>query len=200
MQIWQIELGETGPRGRRKAAREALRAVLAERLGCDREALRFAAGPHGKPSLCAPGPGRRLHFNLSHSAGVALVAVSEDGPVGIDVEEMRALPDLERLVGFACTAAERRAILAAPEPERLRTFYRCWVRKEASLKAVGTGLSAGPRSVSVSTGPLPAVLAGDGTGALSLRDLPLPAGYTGAVALAAPRQPGELTLERYPPS
>src|SRR3954468_21035567 len=64
-------------------ARSALRSILAERLDCDPLEIQFALGPHGKPAVA------NLEFNLSHSGGWAMIAVTRTVPVGIDIEQIR---------------------------------------------------------------------------------------------------------------
>ena len=122
------------------AARGVLRALLGGYLDEDPVALRFAVGEHGKPRL---DPRRRkpLHFNLSHSGGLALYAVTEMCEVGVDVERSeRPLDELalaERIFGAA--AVERLRTLD-PRSRRVE-FLRAWVRHEADVKRTGAGIA-----------------------------------------------------------
>jgi 4'-phosphopantetheinyl transferase len=122
------------------AARGVLRALLGGYLDEDPVALRFAEEGQGKPVL-ALHPEAQLHFNLSHSGGLALYAVTEMCEVGVDVE--RSERPLDELA-----LAER--IFGAAEVERLRTldpqsrrveFLRAWVRHEAEVKRTGAGIA-----------------------------------------------------------
>jgi len=118
-------------------ARAVLRTLVGAYVDADPAALRFEAGPHGKPRLAGEG---RLRFNLSHSGDVALYAFALDGEVGVDVELPRRAVDhvaiARRILGD--DEAER---LAALEPQqREREFLRAWVRWEAVLKCRGTGI------------------------------------------------------------
>jgi len=126
------------PRARRQfvAARGMLRVLLGRYIGCPPGAVPLAAEPGGKPTL---GPGAGPHFNLSHSAGVGLVAVA-GRPVGVDVEEVRDLPNAEGLVERFYAAEERAAFARLPAGVREDGFFRAWTCKEALLKAVGRGL------------------------------------------------------------
>jgi 4'-phosphopantetheinyl transferase len=123
-------------RARYLAAHALVRLVLAgdgasaARLVFDRSCR--CGGAHGKPVLPG-GPG----FSLSHSGNLVGVAVRPDGPVGLDVEQVRALADLAALAGHVHSPAEL-ARAAAPEPT---AFFRTWTRKEALLKATGDGLA-----------------------------------------------------------
>jgi 4'-phosphopantetheinyl transferase len=117
----------------------ALRAILAGYLACDPLEIAFDTGRNKKPALQEDAP--RLRFNLSHSAKLALVAVG-DVEVGVDLEKMRHLESLREIARHNFAAAEIAAIEAAGADERLLAFYRCWTRKEAYVKALGTGLGA----------------------------------------------------------
>lgn len=129
------------------------RIVLAERLGADPAALEIdrtcrCGKPHGKPTV----PG--VEFSMTHSGDRVGVAVSEVGPIGLDVEELRDLADVDALAGHALSPAE-------PRPSSAAAFLQVWTRKEALLKATGDGLSspmntitlAGARVVSWADGP-----------------------------------------------
>ncbi|MDQ6812000.1 MAG: 4-phosphopantetheinyl transferase, partial [Actinomycetota bacterium] len=91
--------------GDRDEAGRALRDVLAAYLETSPEAIRIVDGAHGKPELA----GRELHFNLSHSGDVGLVAVSRERPVGVDVERIDGRRDVlalaERALGAEGAAA-----------------------------------------------------------------------------------------------
>jgi len=119
--------------------RGMLRGLLARRTGHQPEGVPLRTGLRGKPVLAAEPP---LHFNLSHSGRVALYALSHDVEVGIDVEAMRPLPDVDALVGRVMNAAQAEQWQALPPAERLPAFYRDWTRKEACVKASGDGLWA----------------------------------------------------------
>ncbi|MFZ3567416.1 4'-phosphopantetheinyl transferase family protein [Streptomyces sp. BH097] len=165
------------------AAHRALRTVLGERLGRDPGDVRFTrlpcpgcGGPHGRPALVdTPG----LHFSLSHSGDLALVALAP-APVGADVEELPSSQVAGELTAVL-HPRERAELAALAEPEERRlAVARAWVRKEAYLKGLGTGLSRGTNRDYVG------VLA-HSPGApegWTLRDVPVPEGYTAAVALA----------------
>lgn len=122
---------------RRLAAQAALRLVLAEETGVPPGRLELRHGPHGKPEL-ADG---RLFFNLSDSGGLALVAVSPDAPLGVDVEAVRPLRRWRAVARrvFGTQALER--LERQPAARRDRTLIRTWCRYEAWAKARGTGLA-----------------------------------------------------------
>jgi 4'-phosphopantetheinyl transferase len=123
------------------AGRGALRAILGGYLDRAPARLRFEYGPHGKPSLAAPEAESGLRFNLSHSQGLALVAVTRFRELGVDVEEVRPLVDAQPIAARCFSAEENRVFLGVPAADRLAVFFNCWTRKEAYLKALGDGLA-----------------------------------------------------------
>ena len=128
------------------AARSFLRRTLGRHRGVDPASLRFAYGLCGRPELeDAP----TLQFNLSYSSDQALLAVSRNGPLGVDLEARRPLPDLEGLALQVMDPVEQRAFRAQSEHDRSAAFFALWTRKEAALKAMGAGFSIDPRSLHV---------------------------------------------------
>lgn len=126
---------------RYRASHTALRTLLAQATGAAPQALTFVEGPHGKPHLAGAG---QPHFNMSHSADWALIGICRDAPIGVDIEVPRDMSDLEALAERNFTHAEFTALRAADPAQRLQAFLRCWTRKEACLKALGSGLSIEP--------------------------------------------------------
>jgi 4'-phosphopantetheinyl transferase len=127
------------------AAHFALRQLLAMRTGEALTQLRFENGAHGKPRVCGGG----CAFSLSHSAQYALIALSDTGDIGADIEVVKTMPDAERLAERLYTPTERTEI--AGDEDAPRAFLRCWTRKEACLKAVGRGLSIEPGTFEAGT-------------------------------------------------
>jgi 4'-phosphopantetheinyl transferase len=95
----------------------------------------------GKPSFRGSKPGEGLCFNFTNSDQAGMLAVSRDLELGIDLERLRPLQNLEGLAERFFTAAETEEILAAEGQAQRELFFRCWTRKEAYLKAVGKGLT-----------------------------------------------------------
>jgi 4'-phosphopantetheinyl transferase len=94
-----------------------------------------------------------VRFNLSHSDGRAIYAVTLGREVGIDIERVRPLDDHQSIANRFFSSRERVAIRALPETERVQAFFSCWTRKEAYVKAVGDGLHAPLDRFHVSVGP-----------------------------------------------
>ena len=120
------------------ASRGLLRHVLARYLAAKPEELRFTYNDYGKPSLSGE---RGLQFNMSHSHEVALVAVTREAAVGVDVEHIRADFASEEIAQRFFSRLEVETLSSLPEEERVEAFFRCWARKEAYIKAIGKGLS-----------------------------------------------------------
>ena len=140
-------------RSRYLAAHVALRQTLAGPARRHAAQLRFAAGRFGKPLLADT---QGLHFNLSHSQGVGMIALSAQAEIGVDVELVRPMNDADALAANYFDAAERDALAAiAPGPAHDLAFFRCWTRKEACLKAAGVGLGLDTRSFHVGIGAEP---------------------------------------------
>jgi len=123
----------------RAEARDILRALLARYVRTEPDAIEFAVGPHGKPALVAQGV-PPLQFNMSHTRALALYAVARELSVGVDVERPRPGLDTVRLARRFITAPEADRIAALAPPERDAAFLRAWVRHEATVKCLGTGI------------------------------------------------------------
>jgi 4'-phosphopantetheinyl transferase len=129
-------------RRRRLVARIALRIALARALDRVPGELKLLQDASGRLRLDHAGPRIPFHFNLSRSGDSCLIAVGRGGPVGVDVERVVALPEIEAITRTRFADIEARAIMARRGPARLRAFFNCWTRKEAYLKARGLGLMA----------------------------------------------------------
>ena len=121
--------------------RAVLRTILGECLGVEPCMVDFSYGPRGKPELAAPFDRSGVRFNVSHSASLGLCAVTGRRQVGVDIERLRPLPDLEAIVERVFSTRERQALSRLPSAERLQGFFNCWTRKEAYIKAIGDGFS-----------------------------------------------------------
>ncbi len=104
--------------------------------------LAFQNMPSGKPRLDGSDAcENRIRFNLGHSQGRALIAVSKDREVGAGLEKVRADRDVITLAGRFFAPQEQAVIMGAGSPAKYWTFSRIWVAKEAVLKARGSGLT-----------------------------------------------------------
>ena len=135
-------------RRRFTVAHATLRGLLGRLVDQDPGALRFRYGEHGKPSLPG-GPS----FNLSHSGERMLFGVMAEGRLGVDVEEVRHVREMEALATKKFAPDEVRYLLATPPEDRREAFFRIWTRKEALLKALGQALSVALDSFSIDPVP-----------------------------------------------
>jgi 4'-phosphopantetheinyl transferase len=147
------------------ATRGLLRRLLGERLGVDPARIEFAYDEHGKPRLAAPDSG--LRFNVSHSDGLAAFAFCEGREVGVDVEAMRDDLAAERIARRYLPAEAADRIDRSAGADRVREFFRAWVRQEAYAKGRGEGLRA----------------IGESPEGWTIADLEPMDGYAGAVAV-----------------
>ena len=129
-----------------RACRAALRTILGRALQTAPAELVFHFGEHGKPHLAAPH--HSLHFNLSHCHNLALVVLSGSGPLGIDLEPADRAGRLLGCEASFCHPEEIR-VLPSATGTRAAALLDLWTSKEALLKALGTGMSLAPESVSL---------------------------------------------------
>jgi 4'-phosphopantetheinyl transferase len=121
------------------ANRGRLRILLAWYLCSPPAELVFSYGTQGKPSIVSR-ISNGLEFNLSHTDGMAIVAVCRNRKVGIDIEKLRPFSDALEIARQQFAKAEYEDLSAVSNEERLHAFYRCWTAKEAFLKGLGDGL------------------------------------------------------------
>jgi 4'-phosphopantetheinyl transferase len=153
--------------------RAVLRALLGRYLAVQPDQVAFTYGPNGKPTLDPSFVSARLHFNASHSNDLALFAVASDREVGVDLEWIRPMADMLSIAEHHFSNAEQATLISANPAERLETFFSCWTRKEAFVKATGEGLSRPLDAIDVS------IVRG-----WSVRHLVPAPNFTGAVAAA----------------
>jgi len=135
-------------RQRYLAGRGVLREILGGYLGVDAKHLQLAAGEHGKPFLVDDKG--KLCFNLSHSRDKFLLAVAANREVGVDIERLAPGKPLRDMAKTVFSRHEQDSLSRLSSPHLEIAFYRCWVRKEACLKACGRGFSLPSNSFDVS--------------------------------------------------
>ncbi len=212
--VWRASLDEPGPRRdsflhslaadeRTRAARfyfrrdcdrfiiahGVLRAILGLYLNRAPKSLSFSYSSHGKPTLACESSGDAICFNMSHSHGVALYAVTRGREIGIDLEFIRCDLEAEQIADRFFSQNEIATLRALPPSLRKYAFFLCWTRKEAYIKARGEGLSIPLDQFDVSLTPgEPAELLTarpDSDEALrwTLQELTLGSGYAAALAV-----------------
>lgn len=133
----------------------ALRDILSRYLNCKTNEISFSVNQYGKPKLT----NHKLEFNLSHAGDFALIAVTQEHKVGVDVEHIRSNADIEAITKRFFSQNEISELMALPSNQRVAGFFNCWTRKEAYIKAQGLGLSLPLDSFDVSLIPNePAIL------------------------------------------
>jgi 4'-phosphopantetheinyl transferase len=164
--------------------RELLRSILASYTGAAPGDLVLETTADGKPFVRGrPGD---LRFNLTHTGDVWAVAVAAGRELGIDVESADRRVDVPAVSRRLFAREEADAIAALPETERRVAFFRCWAARESVVKACGTGMMI-PRVDFVVEAPPAAALAVRAAGPDPfpwwVRELPVPAGHVGALAV-----------------
>jgi len=132
-------------------SRGGLRTLLSKYLGSSPNQIEFAYNDQGKPSLADTSS--RLRFNLSHSGKIVVYAFTLDSEIGIDVEEIRRIPEFDSIAERFFNRQEFEDLKRIGHSDLPDAFFRCWVRKEAYIKAVGGGLSIPLDSFQVSLLP-----------------------------------------------
>jgi 4'-phosphopantetheinyl transferase len=130
-------------------AHAMLRNIIAGYLRCEPKEVRLTAGDHGKPACQHD---TRLAFNLAHGRGTVLIAVANGHEVGVDIEQVRPVPDAEHIVRRYFCPEESERFLAMNKIGQDRAFFRLWTRKEAYLKSLGMGLAGSLNSFEVAFG------------------------------------------------
>jgi 4'-phosphopantetheinyl transferase len=175
------------------ARRAALRQILATYTRTRAADLAFRTGAHGKPQLLDPhGAASTLQFNTSDAGGYALIAVTMQQAIGVDIEAIRQIDDADDIVEQHFSAVERDTYRRLAPEQRPMAFFTAWTRKEAFIKAVGLGLNLSLDAFSVELDPAaPARLIeidGDPIKAAEWTLLPIevPRGHVGAVVVGGP--------------
>jgi len=169
--------------------RSVLRGLLSGYLAIPAAEIRFEYQANGKPQLAVEQNPRALQFNVSHAAGMALIAVGSEHRLGVDIETIRTNVDTSALAERFFSTRERAGLRALPDDLRVPGFFACWTRKEAFLKATGDGLSFPLVDFSVSTHPdldpeLDEIKGDTEAGRQwSLRDVSAIGGFRAAIAL-----------------
>ena len=175
----------------------ALRTIIATLVRRAPAQVRFEHGPFGKPRLSVEAGQRPLHFSLTRSGDLCLIATSSDHAVGIDVEQMSSQGGEDSIADQVFTPHEKAMLQSLTGPQKRRVFLDLWTRKEACAKAMGMGLQACLRDLDVSgiDAKLPANFPAEMKGSAGWRLVSLSpaAGYVATLAVpkgsAAHRNP-----------
>ena len=166
-----------------------LRSILGYYLDVKPGSVEFGRGRKGKPALSSRFGRNPIRFNMSRSKGQALYAFARDRDLGVDVEKMEPIPEMDRIVERFFSQREIQDYYRTPASERTDAFFRCWTRKEAFLKATGEGLLRPLDTFAVSFRPdeQPRIVEDKAEPSAadrwSMRDLPVEEGYTAALVV-----------------
>lgn len=167
------------------SSRGFLRKVLASYIKKKPEEIKFEYSSFGKPFIEANA--HNLKFNLSHSNGYAMIAITEFDEIGVDLEFMKSFNDLDKVAKDVFTKNELK-ILAGNASAKIELFFKFWTRKESMIKALGKGLLIPLNKVDVSD--LDALSYSDSSEHFTkkkniffIQDINVPAGFAGAVAI-----------------
>ena len=123
------------------ARRGLLRMILSSYLGMPANEIIFTYGCHGKPGLRQQDGRPAIEFNLAHSGGTAIYAITRDRRMGVDIEVIKHEFPLEIVAEHFFSMVEVAALRSLPQSMQRMAFFKCWTRKEAFIKALGDGLS-----------------------------------------------------------
>jgi 4'-phosphopantetheinyl transferase len=175
-------------RSRYVAGRGQLREILGWWLRVDPARLIFSYTDLGKPRLVPLSGihGQFLHFNLSHSESVAVYAMARNLEIGIDIEQVRVMADMEHILTRYFSPDEVTQWRLLPAGQRQEAFFKAWTRKEAGLKLKGEGIGETLNQIEAAFFPGEVSLAGNLPEAVHWHPLTGIPGYVGAVAVQNP--------------
>ena len=135
------------------AGRGLLRIILSSYVGVPPGEIIFVYGSRGKPKLRRQDGRPAIEFNLAHSDGTAIYAITQDRPVGVDIELVTDKFPVESVAAHFFSRIEVAALRSLPKDMQRIAFFKCWTRKEAFIKALGDGLSCPLSDFDVSVTP-----------------------------------------------
>ena len=175
-----------------------LRSLLGVYLKAKPSVLTFDYGSNQKPQLALPWAESGLSFNIAHSQQIGIFAFTRNREIGVDIECIRDIADMDGIAETNFHRNERASLQAMPPGERKAAFFRCWTRKEAFIKAIGQGLShpLDQFDVSVAAGkPDRASVIDHGLGSKwEIWDVPI--GSIGSAAVAVQGKGLKITIRR----
>ena len=128
-------------RGMFRYSHSLLRRLLAGYVDLLPGEIEFGYTKFGKPFLNNKHGKESIEFNLSHSGDVVLIGITRNIPLGVDVEKIKPLPDLNKIAARFFSDSEQSDLSTLSGSAKIAAFYHCWTRKEAVIKATGEGLS-----------------------------------------------------------
>ncbi|HEY8309281.1 MAG TPA: 4'-phosphopantetheinyl transferase superfamily protein [Gemmatimonadaceae bacterium] len=158
VRVYTLDSGDSA------TVRDAARRILARQIGVSPSMVELYVTPKGKPLLRND---EALHFSISHSRDVSMIAVTRVAAVGVDIEQLRAVPNAAAILKRFFTHEEISAILT--DDQRDLRFIEAWTRAESRVKVRGA-------SVWEAATPDPSTI---------VRLIAAPDGFAAAVAVAS---------------
>ncbi len=158
-----------------------MREIIARHLEIPAHAVELCADEQGKPQIQG---NKTLFFNLSHTQHYALLGLSRDCEIGIDIEKINHQRN-SLAIAKRFFSKNEYAWLSRKDPAtQVTCFYQLWCHKEAYLKAKGTGLQGGLSSFTLSENDLldTAMITDQENQAWYLRSINVPVAYQAALA------------------
>jgi 4'-phosphopantetheinyl transferase len=121
--------------------RGILRTILGYYLNVEPGRLQFQYGKNGKPALADTFGNGTISFNISRSERLALFVFTRDREIGVDIEYMRDISEMEQIVERFFSVKENEVFRSLPKSQKREAFLNGWTCKEAFIKALGGGLS-----------------------------------------------------------
>lgn len=164
VEVWQyaamLSDDETARSSRFHAARDRnryivrhgiLRLLLSAYMGCEPPDIEIRIDSNGKPYVMDQPHELAIQFNISHSAGLAMLAFGRCAGIGVDIERINDFESMRDVAALSFTSTELNELDNTPETDRIEAFFKLWARKEAVLKACGEGLLLPATCVDVSS-------------------------------------------------
>lgn len=133
--------------------RGILRIIIGRYLNIEPSRLEFCYGKSGKPTLANTFGKETILFNMSDSGRLALYGFTRNHEIGVDIEHIRDIPEMEQIAERFFSDGENAVFHALPNGKKKEAFFNCWTRKEAFIKAKGQGLKLGLNQFEVSLAP-----------------------------------------------
>jgi 4'-phosphopantetheinyl transferase len=133
--------------------RGILRTILGRYLDIDPGRVKFGSGPYGKLYLVNEFAGVPIQFNLSRTQHIALYAFTSGCMIGVDVEHVRPISNIEQIAALSFSDYENHTFSTIHQEQKQIAFFHGWTRKEAYIKAIGDGLFSPLRAFDVSLAP-----------------------------------------------
>ena len=126
-----------------------LRQLLADYLVCEYQEIEFEYNDFGKPGIATSSNADDIRFNLSHSGNLAVFSFVKNKNIGIDVEQVQEIQDMDGVVNLCFSESEKEWFYRISPAEKKEIFYKIWTTKEAYIKAIGKGFSFSPNRINL---------------------------------------------------